>query len=82
MEGMNTVIAALRSAIAAKERTLESDLIEIGIIHREYLAGKDGGCPCTVPGSKERCIMADLIERGMEEITGQAMPTPAGSSSN
>jgi len=82
MEGMIEMMAALKSAILAKGRTLERELSELGTIHREYLSGQHGGCPCIVPGSGERCVMADTIERGAEELAGRPMPTAAGNSFN
>jgi hypothetical protein len=82
MEGMIEMAAALKKAIAEKGREVERELRELGIIHREYLSGQHGGCPCIVLGSRERCIMADTIERGVEELAGRPMPAAAGNSFN
>lgn len=80
MEGMKEMAAALKSAIAEKEQEVRGELLELGNIHRERLA-TPGGCPCTVPGSG-RCIVADTIERGMEELSNRPMPPAAGSCFN
>lgn len=80
MEETIAAVAALKNALAWKEREVERELAELGTIHREHLA-TPGGCPCTVPGSG-RCIVADVLERGAEKLAGSPMPAVVNRSAN
>jgi hypothetical protein len=82
MEKRTTEIAAgLRRAIAVKEREVRRELDELGAIHQNLLLQK-GRCPCTVPGSREKCPVADCLERGAEELSGDPMPAGGNRSTN